>query len=364
MPSKKKKRAANPAVQLVSVSEPLPEPLAQCLLTVAGMALADANQLLGAGNWSEVCLNLEFGDDGSVGQMFQIDRAGDETVWHGLKSEGSSGTLLGLGELVAGLTRPWGHVDIRIQPDGACTIQGYASERPDNAASDSSTNASWGESPEYDALLDATTEARLAYFRTLGEPDSDVWFPLLNPVLRGGPAWPTRPAWQCIRAGKQTIVASSGLANPFREADGPNVGFGVEIAVATTDDAKDFSPAQLLETVQAVCFQAADDGRFDLRHEKFGVFLIGVRWVSDAFPGWLDADGTLGFLVGMPIPGVSTTISLPASTAKLLTAKLLSPAEYAYVAAHGESGARELIERFQRDGTYHLSSLRRAGYPC
>ena len=61
----------------------------------------------------------------------------------------------------------------------------------------------------------------------------------------------------------------------------------------------------------------------------------------------------------MPVGGISATIVLPAGIATLLMAKLLTPAEYGFVAAHGESGAQTLIERFQRDGTRHLSSLRR-----
>src|SRR4051812_34465734 len=95
-------------------------------------------------------------------------------------------------------------------------------------------DVSWGESEEYSRLLDATGEARRDYFRTLGELDEDVWAPLLNPAFTGGPAWPTRPEWQRIRDGERTTIASSGLSDPFPD-DGPNVGFGVETAVATTD---------------------------------------------------------------------------------------------------------------------------------
>jgi hypothetical protein len=33
-----------------------------------------------------------------------------------------------------------------------------------------------------------------AYFRMLGEPDADVWMPLINPAFQGGSSWPTRSA--------------------------------------------------------------------------------------------------------------------------------------------------------------------------
>ncbi len=222
-------------------------------------------------------------------------------------------------------------------------------------------DVSWGESEEYERSIDAAGAARLAYFRTLGEPDADVWFPLINPAFQGGPAWPTRPAWQRIRSGGQTIIASSGLTDPLADADGPNIGFGVELAVATADEMPaDLRPSWLLELAQTVSDQAAADGRFHLRHARFGVFLFGVRGASDLFRGWLDDTGTMGLLVGVPLPGVSTTIPLPAGPATLLAAKLLTPAEYGFVAVRGLEGAQQLVGRFAQDGTHHLSSLGRA----
>jgi hypothetical protein len=225
------------------------------------------------------------------------------------------------------------------------------------------TEAEFGDSDEFGQLIDETATARLAYFRTLGEPDADVWMPFVNPAFQGGPAWPTRPAWQRIRCGEQTIIASSGLTDPFPDAEGPNLGFAVETAVATSDALpSDLRPTWLLELAQAISDQAAADGRFHLRHAKFGVFLFGLRLrdASDEFSNWVDETGTMGFLVGLPIPNASITFALPAGTATLLTAKLLSPAEYAYVASRGLEGGQHLAERFSQDGTHHLSSLARA----
>jgi hypothetical protein len=223
------------------------------------------------------------------------------------------------------------------------------------------TEALFRESDDFERLIDATAKARLAYFRTLGEPDADVWFPIVNPAFQGGPAWPTRPAWQRIRSGDQTIIASSGLTDPIGDAEGPNVGFAVETAVATSDALpSDLRPTWLLELAQSISNQASADGRFHLRHAKFGVFLFGLRGASEEFDGWIDETDTMGFLVGLPIPNASTAIALPAGTATLLTAKLLRPAEYAYVARHGLEGAQYLAERFHQDGTHHLSSLARA----
>jgi hypothetical protein len=219
----------------------------------------------------------------------------------------------------------------------------------------------WGRSDDYERLIQAAGETRGVYFRTLGEPDTDVWMPIVNPAFQGGPAWPTRPAWQRIRTGDQTIIASSGLTDPFGDADEPNVGFAVETAVATTDPLPpDLRPSWLLELAIMISTHAAADDRFHLRRTRFGTFLFGVRGDSDLFRDWLDPTGTMGFLVGVPVSGVSTTIPLPAGTATLLVAKLLTPAEYGFVAARGPEGAQQLVALFGQSGTHHLSSLSRA----
>jgi hypothetical protein len=219
-------------------------------------------------------------------------------------------------------------------------------------------DVAWGESDKYSQLLHATGEARRSCFRTLGEPDADVWAPPINPALMGGPAWPTRPAWQRIRDGERTTIASSGLSDPFPDADGPNVGFGVETAVATTDALPaDLRPSWRLDIAQAVSDQAAADGRFHLRQAKFGLFLFGVRMAASEFwRPFADAEGYCGFLLGQSVPGLNPTIRLPAGDAVLLLAKLLTPAEYEYAAAEGPEGAKHLGELFARDGSYHLSS--------
>ncbi|VTR99418.1 suppressor of fused domain protein [Tuwongella immobilis] len=221
---------------------------------------------------------------------------------------------------------------------------------------------SWGMSDEYERLLDATGEARMAYFRTLGVPDADVWAPLVTPAFMGGPAWPTRPAWQRIRVGERTTIASSGLSDPFSDEDGPNVGFGVEMAVASTEPLPtDLRPSWLLDLAQAVSDQAAADGRFQLRHAKFGLFLFGVRMAaSDFWRPFADAKGYCGLLLGQSVPRLDPTIRLPTGEAVLLTAKLLTRSEYEFAASAGPEGAQRLGELFAQDGSHHLSSLQRA----
>jgi len=59
----------------------------------------------------------------------------------------------------------------------------------------------------------------------------------------------------------------------------------------------------------------------------------------------------------LPILNAVSTFALPAGNSTLLTAKLLTPAEYGYVAALGLEGAQHLAELFRQNGTHHLSSL-------
>ena len=47
---------------------------------------------------------------------------------------------------------------------------------------------SWATSHEYADLTEATAQARLSYFRALGEPDKDVWSPTAVPL--GGASVP------------------------------------------------------------------------------------------------------------------------------------------------------------------------------
>ncbi len=220
---------------------------------------------------------------------------------------------------------------------------------------------------EHGRLLDEASDARHKYFHSLGQPDSDVWFPIINPAFIGGPAWPTRPAWQRIRKTSEqpnqeiNFIVSCGLTNPFGDANGPNIGFGVEIAVATAENVNEnLRTAWLMELAEGISNLAAQDGRFNLRQEKFSVFLMGIRKMSDRFSHLADAEGYVGILLGLPIPGVDHQIPLPAGNAVLIAAKLLMKDEYEYVAAQGLEAAIRLKELFEKDGSNYNSTLKRA----
>ena len=75
-----------------------------------------------------------------------------------------------------------------------------------------------------------------------------------------------------------------------------------------------------------IAADAVRDGQYRLRHERFGLFLIGMNHDGqhDGTASWICDDGGVGLLLGVPIPNTSMSLHLPARPA-LLTAKLPTP---------------------------------------
>ncbi|MBL8811186.1 MAG: hypothetical protein JNM43_13500 [Planctomycetaceae bacterium] len=218
---------------------------------------------------------------------------------------------------------------------------------------------------DLDDLIHDTASRRNDYFATLGQLDGN-WSPIVNPRFADGPAWPTRPGWQRITNGRTTMIASSGLTDPWFESQASNNGIGVETIIATNDalpaDLMQMTATWLYQFAVAISNAAATDGRFALRHDKYGIFLFGVPHSDylDASDDWICYDDCFGFLIGIQIPQQEMTFPLPGGDARLLTAKLLTPDEYIFVADNGPNGAAKLNALFVADGSHHLSSIQRS----
>jgi hypothetical protein len=204
-------------------------------------------------------------------------------------------------------------------------------------------------------LTNQTASFRNLYFASLGDCDGN-WTPIVNPRFNEGPIWPTRPGWQRIKDGQTTMIASSGLTD---------TGLGIETVIATNDklpsDLMQMTETWLYHVAVAVS-NAAVDGRFALRYEKFGLFLFGVPYDDqiNVPSDWICYDDCIGFLIGMSIPARPMTFQLPSGEARLLTAKLLTPAEYLFVADRGPGGAATLYDGFASDGSNYVSSIQRS----
>jgi len=215
---------------------------------------------------------------------------------------------------------------------------------------------------DLDELINQTSVARESYFSTLGE-FSGSWSSTGNPRPAGEPHWPTRPGWQRISVGESDMIVSSGLSDPWYESEAPNTGLGIETAIATTDplpsDSFQAMGTWLFKLAAAIATSAVADQQYAARLERFGLFLIGLNHTCADTCDLICGDGCLGILLGISIPSTEMTFELPAGTASLLTAKLLTSDEYEFAAAHGPDGAKRLAELFAEQGSHHLSSPQR-----
>lgn len=172
---------------------------------------------------------------------------------------------------------------------------------------------------QWDAAVAAAGAARLAVWKRLGTPDADVLAPILNPIFMGGPAWPSRPAWRVIRRAKSTILASDALSDPWM--DGERLGQQLEVLIEIPGEVRDVRKSPFLSALMELSHTAAAN---DLRSliERLGV--VSVEVSGEAFPKALrNADGRVGFLLGLRAEGVPQKVKLPGGEVLLVMATLL-----------------------------------------
>ena len=212
---------------------------------------------------------------------------------------------------------------------------------------------------EHDRAVQAAANARLAYFRQLGEVSKDVLAPILGPMITGEPQWPTRPAWRPIRKGASTVLASDGLSDPFADESLPNTGFGVEILVETADSlGENLQASWLFHLMYQVSANAASHGGFRGILEKHGVVSMEIG-SAEGLEAFENEAGRLGVLLGLDMPNQACEFAVPGGTTRVITAKLLTRAELEYVVGLDAVGRRALQEKFTSSGSWHTSSLDR-----
>jgi hypothetical protein len=173
---------------------------------------------------------------------------------------------------------------------------------------------------QWDAAVAAARAARLAAWKRLGTPDVDVLAPILNPIFMGGPAWPSRPAWRVIRRPKSTILASDALSDPWME--GERLGQRLEVLIEVPGEVRDVRKSPFLSALMELSHTAAAN---DLRSllERLGV--VSVEVSGEPFPKALrNADGRVGFLLGVRAQGVPEKVKLPGGEVMLVVATLLN----------------------------------------
>lgn len=203
------------------------------------------------------------------------------------------------------------------------------------------------DSPE----LDAVHAARDAAWSSVGTVDPDVVAHLINPAFMGGPQWPgLRQSFRKItRPDGLGIVASDGLADPYLDDPTSGPGLGAELYLSSTE----FAGVEVgalrglwqFDTVYQVAQNIASmQVALGPQLERYGALSLALPG-SPAPAAWLDAEGGLGVLLGVPLEGVPSHIDVPNGTVHLVGIAPLRPAELAYILAQGAEARRDVAAR-------------------
>ncbi|HLL03488.1 MAG TPA: DUF1629 domain-containing protein [Myxococcaceae bacterium] len=204
-------------------------------------------------------------------------------------------------------------------------------------------------------LREQTNAAREAFWRTLGRLDEEV----IIPIVVGG-AWPARrQVWRIIhRPDGRTLLVTDGLSDFFADRVEPSVGFGLELALETDEPLEDAEKSWPLLLLERVGDEVAEHERV---REKVKTGLMSMEVSGRGMPPSLvTQEGRVGVLLGMEASALPQRFRMPAGEVRLVTVKVLLPAELAYLLEHGKKGRDELLRRFDQEGHGHLSRIRRS----
>ncbi|WP_423919576.1 hypothetical protein ACPEEZ_12580 [Frigoribacterium sp. 2-23] len=208
-----------------------------------------------------------------------------------------------------------------------------------------------------DEAFDRVCAARDAAWASVGTVDPYVVAPIINPAFLGGPRWPgLRQSFRRIEtAAGYGIVTSDGLADPFDDDSGRDTGLGVELflaadvfqttAVAGLRDLWQFDA--IYQTAQNIAAAGLDLGA---ELDRYGAVSLGLPG-SGAPNGWLDADGSIGILIGLSLASVPAAVPVPApvggsqALVRLIGCAALRPDELDAILTHGASARRDIAER-------------------
>jgi hypothetical protein len=235
-----------------------------------------------------------------------------------------------------------------------------------------------GSGPPLSDDADTRTHAALdAFWRGVGAVEGDVLGHVISPSFMGGPAWPTtRQAYRVVRRPASILLATDGMADPFRDGQ-PGNGFGLELFIDTPNipaahaggpgviDPLKYSWA--FEVLQNIAALVAGAGGLMPQLERHGVLSVEVPGVSGSnavaaqVPSrFVTADDALGVLINGPAPDFATTVpGTPLSPVVAVPLVLITARELDHVRAHGGEGRRTVTEALARS-TGHRVVLDRA----
>lgn len=214
---------------------------------------------------------------------------------------------------------------------------------------------------KYQEAFDQTCQKRDEFWRRIGELDDAVIAPAVNPALAGGPAWPSlRQAYKVVHIPDGTILASDGLSDPYGNMDeipenGKYQGLGLEFYLQTYDRLTPSAPrnwqtAILVNVAQFAAQEGALVKEFDDTNKYFSVSLRNPGLPKQ----FVHSEGYVGALLGLESKIVPRELDLPIQRIKLISVKLLTASELAYVMEHEEAGRNHVAELLlqQESGAY------------
>lgn len=174
--------------------------------------------------------------------------------------------------------------------------------------------------------------------------------------------WPDgASSYRRVTTAHAGIVATDGLSNPGTADDpGRAPGPGIELYVESVEltdrdaDAGRWLVAALEECAGAVAGAAATVADALAEHELLSLEVTG----ADAPPEWV-ADGRLGVLLGIRLPGRSTGYDVDGVRVHVLSVTPLRPDELAVVADEGPQGRRRVAEALVSSGWYSYADTER-----
>ncbi|RKG79010.1 hypothetical protein D7W79_11500 [Corallococcus exercitus] len=200
-------------------------------------------------------------------------------------------------------------------------------------------------------LWDQARIARHAVWRGLGTMSDDSYIP---PVV-GGP-WPgKRQVWQAMRrADGGMLIVTDGLSDPFSSIlDHPTAGFGLELAIETPEPLGEVWKSWPVRLLERVAYEVAEFEklRVSLTNGTLSMEVDGVGLPETL----ITPEGRVAVLIGMETDALPSRFTLPGGEVRLLTVKVLMPAELQWLLRQGRGAAAELIRRFNEAGEGHLS---------
>lgn len=228
-------------------------------------------------------------------------------------------------------------------------------------------------SDSFEAKCERIAQAREEAYGSLGKLESHVLTP---PTFSYGAQWPNhRKAWRKIETEDTTIFASDGLSDPF-EHNQEALGHGVEILVEAPG--KHDPQGWLFNIIFEASDHCARYDHFGHWFDRFGLATFSIILGNNtplpekfhtpphSFIGPTQKD-TMSLFIGLKSKNILEQFETEDGPVKLITAKLLYPAELMSIFHEDipteRKQTQDLAEKFYKEPRPHISDINRPQSP-